>query len=795
MLRPRWKKVFRDLLADRMRTLLVVLSITVGVFAFGTIMTTRIVFAENMTNTFLAINPASATITTEPFDETLIDVVRNVPGVADAQGLRVVGARIQTGPQTWQDASLYVLPDEGVRSIAEVAPWAGAWPPPDRAILLERSSLVKTGAAMGDPIRVALTGGRTRDLPIAGLTHDLSLPTSVAVNQAAGYITFDTLAWLGGPRDYNQIQFVVAERRDDEAHIEQIAAAVEQAIERSGRTVIATDIPTPLEHPAASVLPTVLGLLTGMSVLALFISTFLIINTISAILTQQTRQIGVMKAIGARNGQLAVLYFMLSAAFGVIAFLIAVPLSYLAASGLTGMLGGQLNVDIVQMRLPLEVVLMQALTAVGVPMVASVAPVRQVVRRPAREALSGVTEAPGGNSPLDRVLRRLPGLSRPTQLALRNTFRRKGRLIRTLAALAFGGAVFMAVLTLQSSLFQTMDDSFGSQLYDVEIQFNRQYRADRVMAAVATVPEVTSVESLRRANALPVRADGSTGEALNLRAVPADTALFAPNVAAGRWLLPDDARAVVLTTNFRLKEPGTQVGDEVTLKIGDHESRWMVVGFIEELAPQIAPAWAYVPLDAYTRVAGGSGRTDTLRVTTAQSDPAGHAAASAALEAHLEAYGYDVQLIRSRSEDRALFEEQFAVLIVVLTSMALLIGTVGGLGLSGTMSINVLERTREIGVMRAIGATDGAIRRIVLSEGITVALLAWLIGTLFSVPLSYVMGFALGTALLNSPLAWVYSFTGVGVWLVIMLVIATLASLLPARSAVRLTVREVLAYE
>ncbi|MGB9633801.1 MAG: ABC transporter permease, partial [Chloroflexaceae bacterium] len=143
----------------------------------------------------------------------------------------------------------------------------------------------------------------------------------------------------------------------------------------------------------------------------------------------------------------------------------------------------------------------------------------------------------------------------------------------------------------------------------------------------------------------------------------------------------------------------------------------------------------------------------------------------------------------------AILAERFNLISVVLSILALLIGLVGGLGLAGTMSINVLERTREIGIMRAIGASDGAIQRIIASESVVIALLAWLVGTLLSMPLSYAMCYGFGKSLLNIPLRWVYALPAVGAWLVAALLIAVAASLLPARTATRLTVREVLAYE
>ncbi|NCC33375.1 MAG: ABC transporter permease, partial [Chloroflexia bacterium] len=197
----------------------------------------------------------------------------------------------------------------------------------------------------------------------------------------------------------------------------------------------------------------------------------------------------------------------------------------------------------------------------------------------------------------------------------------------------------------------------------------------------------------------------------------------------------------------------------------------------------------------YTRAYGGMGRVDTLRIATTGHDAAAHAAATMAVEQRLNERGYDVRLIRSRTEDRDILSERFNVLTGVLSLMAAIIGTVGGLGLAGTMSINVLERTRELGIMRAVGASDSAVQQMVFVEGITIGLLAWLIGTLLSFPMSYAMSYQLGMSLLNLPLTWTYAPLAVVAWLFIVLLIASVASYLPARKATRLTVREVLAYE
>jgi putative ABC transport system permease protein len=111
------------------------------------------------------------------------------------------------------------------------------------------------------------------------------------------------------------------------------------------------------------------------------------------------------------------------------------------------------------------------------------------------------------------------------------------------------------------------------------------------------------------------------------------------------------------------------------------------------------------------------------------------------------------------------------------------------------MSINILERVREIGVLRAIGASNLSVRQIVLIEGVAIGILSWTIGTLMSLPLSSFMSEQLGLALIDIPLVFQYSVGAAVLWLFVLQGVALVASLGPARNAVRLTIREVLAYE
>jgi putative ABC transport system permease protein len=120
---------------------------------------------------------------------------------------------------------------------------------------------------------------------------------------------------------------------------------------------------------------------------------------------------------------------------------------------------------------------------------------------------------------------------------------------------------------------------------------------------------------------------------------------------------------------------------------------------------------------------------------------------------------------------------------------------VGSIGLTGTMGMNVLERTREIGIMRAIGATDEQIMKTVMVEGIIIGLISWFLGAIVSLPITILLSRIISLAIFNSPSQFILSPKGFFIWLALVLVLSAVASVLPARNAARLTIREVLAYE
>ncbi len=797
MIHPLWIKIIRDIWGNKTRTLIVVFSIAVGTFAVGMMASSQSVLASNMIDSFMAINPSTARLDIEPFDNDLLQTIERMPEIQAAEGRYRLDVRVQAASGAWRNLQLYAIPDYENITINRVVSESGAWPPPDRALLIERAALGLLGFQEGDTLWIETASGKQRQLPIAGIAHDLHQWPANFGTIAYGYITFNTLEWLGEPRLYNQLYVVAAEQRFDKQHARDISALIrDKRVEKNHLKVFLVNIREPGRHVAYDLVQSMALMLGIIGICSLFLSCFLVINTMSALLTQQVRQIGVMKAMGARQNQLIRAYLSMVLLFSLLALVLSVPTGIFSARIFTEFILNLFNFNLVHFSVPPYAIVIQIGVGLVVPLLAALHPVISGTRITVREAITtqGVNQGQFGSSFLDRLIERVRGLPFLVMLSLRNTFRRKGRLILTLTTLTLGGATFIAVLNVRVSLFQTLDNIMLYWNYDIDVAFDRAYRVERLEQEVLRVPGVVHVESWGSKTAFRIRPDGSENENIAIIAPPANTHLIQPILSEGRWLVPEDDNAIVVNTAFLLEEPDVAVGDDVVLKIEGRETTWRVVGTVTGQLGMMGP-FVYMNQHYFARAMQDVGHANYIVIQTERHDAAFQSQVRERLEAHLRSVGLSPRAMNTNAELRLGMEGIFIIFVMVTLVMAFLLALVGGLGLMGLMSLNVMERIREIGVLRAVGASNGSVLQIVMSEGILIGLLSWLMGVMLAFPLGKFMGDAVGIGFLSIPLAFTFTPASALIWLVIVCVLATLASFLPAWHASRITVREVLAYE
>jgi putative ABC transport system permease protein len=797
-----WIKLARDLWQARGRSAMMVVVIAVSLFGIGAILSAYAILRREVSRNYLETNPAAATIELEDgIDDTLLTAVRARPEIADAQARRSVLARVQVGPDEWRPLLLFIVPDFADMRVSRFWPDAGAWPPPTGTMLLERSALEVLGAQVDAELVVKTPNGAAQVVRLAGLAHDPGLAPAWQERAGYGYITPATLAWLGEDATLDELKIVFREPAPDAAVVDERARELAAWLTAQGSTVHAIQVPPPGRHPHQGQMEAIMLLLLIFSLLSLGLSAILVATMVAGMLAQQVRQIGVLKAVGAETSQVVQLYLALVAVVAVAAWLLALPLGIVAGRAFAAVVAGMLNITIASTALPWWVFAVQGAAALLVPLLVAAGPILRGARVSVREAISdyGVkAERPGRG--LDRLLGRLRGLDRALLLALRNTFRRRGRLLLTLGLLAAGGAMFLASLNTALAWQQAIADGMDTRRFDAEIRLNRPEPQDALLARVGAIPGVTAVEGWSLSEADPIRAeafeirrtypDGGHGSFL-LRATPPDSRLVQLPVLSGRWLTASDADGVVLNHLAAGQLSGVTVGDTVELTVEGRTATWQVVGIVREIG---APATAYVADTAFAQAQSMEGEVNAMRVVFASDDPAQRGAVMRAIEQSLDDGGISVASVITDTELRLAVDGHIAILIALLLGLAVLMATVGLLGLTATMSTSVVERTREFGVLQTIGGTPGTVLQIVVTEGVVVGALSWLIALALALPLSLLVGAVLGNLAFRITLPLVYSPPAVALWLLLVVIGAALASALPAWRASRMTIRETLAY-
>lgn len=802
MIRPRWRKVLADLLGNKLRSLMVIASIAVGLFAIGMISGLHSMLGEDMPASYAAANPANIQVRAVSISPDFIDHIARMPGIHQAEGAAIVDLRLKVAENEYIPISIKAVKNFEHMEIARVTVLEGTWPPKDHEIAIDVNRLEDTHASLGEMVEIALPSGKTRSLRVVAIVRDQTIGSESGASgffraPSQGYINFNTLGWLEKPGTMNLLLATVDEQPDDMAHVQEMTTRVLQEFDDAGIVMLNSAARRASDHPNKTLLDAMAGVLFLLGFLVVFLSGFLITNTLSALLNQQVEHIGVMKTIGAERRQIIGIYMVLILAYSLIALLIAVPLANLAAFAELRYLAGSINFLPQGRRVVPEAILLQIGIALLVPQLAGAIPILQGTRASIQQALSGSGPSEEGrHGRFYRWLAHLRGLSRPLLISLRNTFRRRLRLSLTLLTLVLGGSIFIGTFNVRTSLDHYITRLGRYFLADVNLTFAQPYRVNEVEQTCREVEGVRTVEAWATARAELIGENDTPGETVALLAPPADSELIDPMIISGRWIAPGDQNAIVLSELFLDQYPNLNIGDTLYMKVAGEKTDWVVVGFFQ-LAGKNTGLAAYTRYEYLARLAHTPNKAYLYRIV-ADGGPLtleGQKDLVRRLEDHLNEQGFQISDASAGNSLLQYTAEGLDTLTTFLLIMALLMAIVGSIGLTGTMSLNVMERTREIGVMRAIGANNRAIMNLVIVESMIISLISWALSCVASLPISLAMSNIISAAIFSKPIPFTFTPLGLGIWLALMLLLSLAASVLPARSAARLTIREVLAYE
>ena len=515
MIRPRWQKVIADLWGNRTRSILVVASIAVGLFALGVIATIYAVSLDDMRRGYAAANPSNVTIQSSLFSQGLVDHIAAIEGVKQAIGVRFFSTRLLTNPQKWSAIDIQALRNPGEQQVNLVTLVDGVWPPGDGEIVVDQHKLQDVNAQIGEKVTLELPSGKTQQLKLVGIVKDSTIGAFLSMGgyfraPVQGYINQDTLETLEQPlpKRFNRLYVTVDGDSTDANYLGSVETILREMLKKNDVTISSTELRSSFDHPNHYLAQAVLSVLIVIGLLAVFLSGFLITNTLQAILNQQVQQIGILKSVGARRTQIAGIYLMLNLLYGLLALAIALPLSFVVAYSIVGYLTQMMNTTFYGFRIVPGVVLIEVVLAIMMPQIAAFFPVRQGTKISVQEALSGIQQDhPPNQGWLDRRISRLRNVSMLLLISLRNTFRRKGRLFLTVLTLSLGGAIFIATFNVRVSLLDYVGQIIQYFLADVNVTLDRTYPITEISSLIQEVPGVKMVEGWAFARTELLKAD------------------------------------------------------------------------------------------------------------------------------------------------------------------------------------------------------------------------------------------------------------------------------------------------
>ncbi|MBI3370029.1 MAG: ABC transporter permease [Burkholderiales bacterium] len=779
-----WLKLRADLRAYRLSFALIVGVLCLGSAAMVAVLDARKLLRSDIVSSFDGAVSPDIVLWFDAVDEGLLAEIARQPGVAAVDARRSTFNRVLSADGHEFPLRLSIVRDPLAmrvgRAHAHGTPTAGS----DGGLWIERSGRELLNIADGALLRLRAPDGRAIELTLAGELHDPAVAPSTQERILYGWVSPAVAARLGERATPDQLLVRLSDRLGRADRLERANELAAWAKGR-GRAPLRLDAP-PLEHPHAllmEMLLRVMGLLAGLAfVSALAWAAYLV----ALWMKRETRIVGILKTIGASRWQIALQYLSLALPLALVAALLALPLGTWLGELLIAQQVQSLNIDRTTLALPLSWRLIELAVTCALPMLAVAVPVLSATRMTAQRALhdSGVRMPRHTGHWL-----RLPGDRRWT-LALRNGFRRPGRLALIMLALVSGGALLLTTHSNYESLSAAIDRSLAQQGHDIEVALQLPAPGAELEAIARAVPGVQAAEAWRRVGVLLPEQAGDAHEAprLPLLAYPADSALMRLAVVEGRAPRVDANDEVLASRSLLAAYPALRLGEPVLMRFRDRDRRLRIVGLVEEIGPN----QLYAPFASHAALTGQDGDgANALRVKAA-SGPL-EPLARRLDQALLDAQRTPAQLI-TRERVRDGLDEHFKVVGDFIRMVALGAALLGGLWLAAASGLNVIERTREIGVLRALGAPPRAIASVFLIEGAAITLLSTLIAIVLSLVLTHLANRAAETQLLHVAVPLQFSWVGLLTLMAASLVLIG-AVALALRRVLRVSAREALAYE
>jgi putative ABC transport system permease protein len=796
-------KAIRDLLTKKVQSFIIILALSLGVIGVGAIFNVYTILKREMQKNYDMTNPPHFIINFDSLPPGLGNKLQELESSYEWEYRGIIEGRVLSGDGTWKTLILEVVPDFSTRKIDRFFGVSSGTGQKDKCptigtIFLEKAALPVAKKSVGEQLTLIIPGSSENKLKVTGLYHAPSLPPAWMENWVYGYISEETAVKLIGNNGVNQLLVRSRNTILTTAQAQNEVSMVKDRFAESGINVKSVTVPIPGAHPHAGQMNSLLYMMQVFGVIALILAAALVGNIFGSLIVRQKREIGIMKALGAVSAQILSINLIQIGILSSIALLVAIPIGQLFAQKYSAFSATILNFKIYDTTVPWWGYAFQIIVGLGIPLLSALLQIRGAIKVTVREIMTDYGVRSVGRSSLFTRLQLRPGMT-PLVLSLRNAFRNKGRMAMLVISLSAGGILFMMSQNISQSIVVTVEKLFTSYNYDASFTFTKASSTDAVQF-FSNQKEVVQYEIWSTRHCM------LNGRETEIYALPASTTMM--NIMIG-------AESAIVThtfANFYKKKIGDQVeivtpAGPVTRKI---QSVMTIFGtpaiYItqESLSDQEKTLFDMFVVVKYQnaglKTSPGSnhlqlihemlkGKKQEQRANVSASD------LTTTIENALNCQNAGVIDSRNKQEQKESMISHMKLIASFLTMMSFLSLIIGALTIISSVSLSVLERRREIGVLRAFGTQGTSIIRLFTSENVFIGFISFLLSMIAAFPLSIIAGNVFGQIFLNVSLTPSVSHHGIGVWLIISLFLAMAFSYLSAVKASDGELHELLSYE
>lgn len=786
-MRPSFKKAIQDLWIRPWRTGLVLFALGIGLWGVGSILVSYSILKNDLNENFVNTKPYHASLISKDFEKLNIDELRKRPEIESAEFRDLSFQRIEVFPGQWLPLWIFAVEDFERFQMARIYHESGSKPLPG-TLSIERNAMLISNLKTDSVARIRVKG-KVLNVPISGVVFD---PAQAPATQDAfiyTYTDFKTFSEITGEKPKQRL-IIRLKNAVDKQQVQQTVNTLIEDLKKKEISIENLQISKPNEHPHQFQLNTLLALQGGIGFLAFLMGAVLVSQLMESILAQQIRQIGILKAIGATRNQVLKIYMTMVLVLGLLSSVIVIPLAVISGYGFSKFVSKILNFNILTTSLPISIYLYLMAAGLLLPVLFTFPTLLKGTRISVQNALSDY----GIAAPSETAVRNMRSIPYQLRLALRNVLRRKKRLAITVFTLALGVAIFNSGFNVRQSLIEFLNQTKEAMKYDVQLVLKNQISREEALTPFKSLQNIRAIETWSGGRGRLQSNANSTTNGIGLIALPSDTKLMKWDIVSGRWLSGTGDFEMVMNQiaadNFGVP---VRVGETYKLTLKGKEVNAKLVGIVKEFDV----AKIYVDQKQYENEIGSSGLINSLMFISEDRSHQKVIQLRKEIEQIVSQTDFDVFYVMSQTERAKIIYDHLNIILTLFSFLSALVLVVGALGMAASMGTSILERTREIGVMRAIGATPGMISKIFVTEGMIVSLTGIVLGLLLAWPISYYASAFFGDLILGHGISLGLTFSTIGLvaTFIITLLFGWLASRIPALQAIRITNREALSYE